>query len=643
MALCTCIFLPYTVSAAAVYDVDFKVDSVYVDAEIDFFGSLHVREAIVVKGSLNGFERDVYFRNSRLADWTTGQIDFASSSIYNARSTSLSSAKSFKIEKDEIGWELLDTDSANFELAEYASTGSTGVYTVSDMADGIGVRIYNPNESGYVVYFYDYYLDQAVVLHDDVAELYWTFIPEDFEHIDHAHIQVKVPGYSKQDVFRFWAHGSLNGNVSGISDKKDEDDNDLYRGVYAEVDDVRTGTGVDIRMTFDKSIVSFGEDFLDYSGMEALNKIIEVEEERANEANRARTIARALYWALIVLGSAYLIGLVILWIYMYIKFDREYRIDFVSDYYREFTGDYGVEVVDYLMNKDVSTNAMSASIMNLIYKKNIEVIDNPNDAKNPTLQLKSRENLTPAEEKLMNLLFDTVTKNGSFTLKELEKFSSKYSTAESFMKGYRAWKDIVVENGIAENFFEDHTIHKLAAAAYMILGLILVVIMILFELIIPFFIVAIPLSSICFLIYILTFKKWTKKGREHYLKWTAFKNFLRDFGSFKDKELPEIALWEKYLVYATVFGLAEKVQKSMKVKLSEMDNVDSGTYINNNWMFYHNYYIGNSISRSINRTYSNSQNTISAAHSSSSSGSGFGGGFSSGGGFGGGGGGGHGF
>ena len=50
----------------------------------------------------------------------------------------------------------------------------------------------------------------------------------------------------------------------------------------------------------------------------------------------------------------------------------EYESDFISDYYREFIEDYNVEVVDYIMNKNITPNAMTASIMNLIYKKNIK-------------------------------------------------------------------------------------------------------------------------------------------------------------------------------------------------------------------------------------------------------------------------------
>ena len=125
-----------------------------------------------------------------------------------------------------------------------------------------------------------------------------------------------------------------------------------------------------------------------------------------------------------------------------------------------------------------------------------------------------------------------------------------------------------------------------------------------------------------------------------YRKWTAFKNFLNDFGTFEIKELPEITLWEKYLVYATVFGLAKKVQKVMNVKIQEMGPAvynGTDTYL----------YLGDfgAINEVVSSSISNAhQLAVSeAAASNVSNSGGTGGGFSSGGGFGGGGGGGHGF
>ena len=634
---CICI-LP--IGVFAVENVDFVVEDMYINSQVDVIGSMRVTEAIIIKGSLNGFERTINFKNPKLGEWNGGKVDFAKSAIYNARAVNIKSVSSFKINEDEIGWTVLNKSYDNFQKVENASKGESGVYTQNSTDYGTTVKVFNPNNSGYVVYLFEYFISQAVVLHNDVAELYWTFLPLDFDYVKNAHIQVTVPGYSKVDNFRFWAHGPLNGTISAIKDKTDEEGNDLYRGVNVSASKINTGDGIDIRMTFDKNIMGAGSSIITQSGVDALDEIIKVEEYRANDANRRRQTAKIIEFGLIGLSVAYEIGLVILWLFVYKKYDREYKVNFNMKYYREFTGDYGVEVVDYLMNQSIGTNAMSASIMNLIYKGNIEVIESANSKKEVTLKLKNRDNLSTSEEKLIRLLFDKIAKGDQVSTKEIEKYSSKYSTADKFMKSYNSWKDSVESEAIKEKFFEDHTVHKLAALSYFILGIIIVVLMFALKAVNNIALLVIIVSSIVFLIYILSFKKWTLKGREHYLKWKAFKNFLTDFGNLKEKELPEIKLWEKYLVYATVFGIAKEVQKTMKIKLSEMSNVDS--FYLNSWYFHTNYYIGNTISSSVNKVYSGSANTI-AAHSSSSSGGGFGGGFSSGGGFGGGGGGGHGF
>ena len=66
---------------------------------------------------------------------------------------------------------------------------------------------------------------------------------------------------------------------------------------------------------------------------------------------------------------AFYILLVLGFVYVYLKYDKELKSDFNHKYNRDFIDDYNVEVVDYLMNHNVTENALSASVMNLIYKK----------------------------------------------------------------------------------------------------------------------------------------------------------------------------------------------------------------------------------------------------------------------------------
>ncbi len=99
--------------------------------------------------------------------------------------------------------------------------------------------------------------------------------------------------------------------------------------------------------------------------------------------------------------------------------------------------------------------------------------------------------------------------------------------------------------------------------------------------------------------------------------------------------MPELVLWEKYLVYATVFGISEKVLKQLKLVypiLSDEEYLHSHGYTYMYLMYsgsFHNSFLS-SLNTSVGTSYTNLTNY--------SSGSGGGGGFSGGGGFGGGGG-----
>lgn len=635
---------PYIVCASKV-EPEYEVTDVYMAADIDMLGSMHIKEAIVVKGTLNGFTREINFANENLEHCEVGNIDFRGCSFYNARGISLASVSATKIQEDEIGWSLLTNLYPKFEEDNQATLGANSKYQKTDSNIGMEVSAFNVNKEGYMVYIFDYYINQAVVLHEDVAELYYTFFTLDVDVKNKVNIQVTTPGQSTSEVFRFWAHGTLTGEIAGISDKTTDAGEPLYRGVLATIDNYQAGQMLDIRMTFDRTHFSSIASILNSSEQIAFDEIIEIEQELAAAANSQRVFVKIKYYMISGLSILYIIGIIIIWIYIYRKYAKEYNVNFDHKYYREFTGDYNVEVVDYLINNTVTTKAFSASIMNLIYKKNIRIEERAGkkNKKEIFLYLVNRDNINSSETILVDLLFNDIGNGECVSLKSVEKYSSKFATAENFKRKYDSWIMSVEREARKEEFFEKHTRIRTIAILYFVFGMIIFIMNLFFNIGNYITIFLIVIGSIAFLIYSLTFKKWTRKGREHYLKWQAFKNFLKDFGSFKDKEIPEIALWDKYLVYATVFGIAKEVQKAMKIVLVE-NNIDSST-IPGTTLYRYDYHTINSINTSFNNAYSKSTTTINAHTASShmSSGSGFGGGFSGGGGFAGGGGGGSGF
>ena len=95
---------------------------------------------------------------------------------------------------------------------------------------------------------------------------------------------------------------------------------------------------------------------------------------------------------------------------------------------------------------------------------------------------------------------------------------------------------------------------------------------------------------------------------------------MEDFSLLNEKEIPAIEVWEEYLVYATAFGIAQKVLKQLKEiypNIEELDTIGTSCI----YFMYHT---------NFSTTFSSSIN--SAISTSYSSATGGGGGFSGGGG-----------
>ena len=57
---------------------------------------------------------------------------------------------------------------------------------------------------------------------------------------------------------------------------------------------------------------------------------------------------------------------------------------------------------------------------------------------------------------------------------------------------------------------------------------------------------------------------WMALSREDRQNTVRFKNFLEDFTLVDERDVPEVGLWKQYLIFAEVFGVAEKVSKSLE-------------------------------------------------------------------------------
>lgn len=610
----------------------------YIEVNVLDNGDAEIKELKLMDGEYNGYKTDIRYKSNGLTKFDGSKSSFEGSDIYNA--SALTDVKVYDVKFTTTDFSIINNKNREFVLVNSAEKGDYGVYTKTTNSEGIEILSYQPS-----VYkrasLVTYTLKDLVVVHNDIAELAHDFIGTDYqEDISNLIIRINLPSSSKE--LRIFSHGPLNGKNRIIDDKSVEI-------TYETLD---KGNAVDGRVVFDKSIVP---NATKKSNVDGLGKILEVEKERANYANKLREAARkrekmlqALAIIMEILLGIWLIGLIVIVYKFYNKNDKEYRSEFNGKYFRDFPEEYTPSTVSYLMNKSINNLSFNAGILDLIRKKAITIEEVTIDKKGLFKNKQQKDyklsrnmnfnldTLSTSEKKLFNLLIGTVGNGDYVILGDMKEFSKDYNNAKRLISGYDSWRYACESEAETEEFYENTKKEKTNCILYSLIFIPITFLALLCGSNMGR-VLLMDLFGILAIIYFSSATKRTKKGNEQYHKWKGLKNFLADFGRLDEKDLPEIKLWERYLVYATMFGLAAKVQNAMKMNLERMNYSDN---IDFTYLYFDNYYFSNSMTNAVNSSLSSARGTISThelASSSDSSSGGYGGGSSfGGGGFGGG-------
>lgn len=573
---------------------NYIIDDLTIESKITEDGSLLVVEKITLTGDFNGFERDLGYKGNY--------------PLYDPKTLILGTVS--------------DTNKT-FESVYSADLGDSYVYTTTDDGKVLYVKMYNYTEGGTKTFQLEYTLNGLVVSHKDVAELYYTFIGSKMDSdINNVKITIELPAVDQ--TLRAWAHGPLSGTIELKEHKK----------VVATISPLYANNLLDIRMVFSNSLVPLATKT---SNKDALTTILMEEEERANEANQQRS--NALLYMQITSNLMYIWSSLALFIfiYTYFKYDKEKKSEFNLEYFRELPATYGPEVVEYLMKKNITSLSFSATILNIIRKGYLKVEENPNGKNKDYVlvmnEVKLKEELTEIEAFLYKYLLNDLGDGKRLPLNVLKRISHSTSEAQDFVDHYNTWEGMAKMNAVYEDFYENNIKYKVFVFLFIAIGIGMIWVFGIYFGLSGLPIILAILLAISLGIYITLFTKRTPRGTEEYSRWKAFKKFLEHFGRFDERVLPEIVLWEHFLVYATALGIARQVAKEMKIKIEKM-GVDQTLLPNYNMLYLHSTF-ANTLTHSIGTARAESMSQI--ASSKASSGGGFGGGFSGGGGFGGGG------
>ena len=603
----------------------FMINPVQASSSDLFLNQLDFQAQINQDGSMNVTEKwniEIEDTNTLYKTFKTDKTKY--SNITNVQVTEVTNAKKQPFSKQNQ-W--------SYHLPKGKYFGGLNNDREFEIAWGVGLE----DSSATRTYEISYQVEDAIAKYNDYAELYWQFVGKEFE-VDAKKITgtILLPAHvdSKENI-KVWGHTEdLNGEIYATDTNK----------IEFTIHRFRSGRYVEVRTLFPTEMIT-------HTGRggntESLEQVIQEETKWANQANERRKMRENIKLIVTILINLVAIILTIFSIKSIIKNIKKIKASkkLVPSqeikYYREMPRENATPAEALaLFNQQVGSfyssthigRIFSATLLDLNLKKMIDFQVNDKIITIKMLEENSEKLEAFQDEKV---IFEFLKKaceqnHGEITTKELEKYIKKSQSKVIKLKDEidKSTEQALYEKELADKKGKQEKTNITAYA--ILLFMLLIFSSILFAMLIAkqninpigmiLFILAILIQLIVFCTLSGKINVLTQKGIDEKAEWKGLKKYMEDFSMLDKREVPELVIWEKFLVYATVFGIADKVLKQLKIiypNMNEQMNVNTYGYM----------YL------MMNTDFSSSfSNAISSSMSSAySSASGGGGGFSGGG------------
>jgi uncharacterized membrane protein len=490
-----------------------------------------------------------------------------------------------------------------------------------------------------------YRIEGAVQRYNDAAQFYWKAIEDEHAPIDFITVKVFPPEPSP-DLFKVFVHSEAAPGEIEFSDD--------FRRASVRQSGISKDSFVELRVLLDSDIFPAAQ----IESGQSYESIL-ADEQAIVEASRRRAARNT---TAVVVSVIVLVLFIAAFVWIYIRYGREPRVEYDAVYEREPPRDMPPAVVPAILTqgsvRDAEmAKAFAATIIECARLGYIEI----HEGDEKGLIFKTREfiyKLTPRGEKLLShgsveldrneraleayevdVLRTVIQEAGDgsqATGDDIEKWGKKTTGGKTnflrfvkpFGKILRAWFE-------RTHFELDDTRSKKAQIWFIVASVLLAALFIL-----VFFLLTRNLANmiagaivLTLLPFAISLARWTPEAALEEKRWKAYRKFISDFSAMKDAGPGLLQIWEQHLVYATALGVADKLLANLDLVAKEYNAAVPAV------VWYHAYGAGSGRGpggtaslQSMSASFANLANLSSALSSSTSSGGGFSGGGGGGGG-----------
>lgn len=536
--------------------------------KIQIMNKLDYNVALNEDGSMNVVETwNVYVKN-------TGTLfkDFYNTNKYPISDISVKNLKTNE-QLEDLGHEEYHVPEGKYYAEEIKNN-------VVEVAFGTGKK----KSSGNVKFQVSYKIDNVINSYEDCQEFYWKFLDKSNGMMcKNITGTITLPrDLNNLENLLVWGHGNINGRIDKSETNK----------VKFKIKNFSAGNMLEVRVvTKEKMFNVDGKQFTMLNG-------IQKEETRWASKTNDNIKENRIILIIILLIEVIILLFIFKDIKTYFNINKsgnkieKRNLEYFRDIPREETSTPGEGAFLYYFDNNFNwtdgkqSDVLAANILNLCLKGYISFEKTLEDKIYISI-LKDKDDLKEDEKEIYNLIKDAIGKKESIEVKELQDFAKKdYDKYSAHVKS--------MVKHIKENLYSEDIIDKKQEKLYnktysptptifagIFMAIIVFILMSLLPIIDVGYLAAFGISirnSLLEIILILVpiiamlivleqnrkkargnVYKLTQKGEDEQAEWKGLSKYLKHYSLLNERGVFDIIIWEKYLVYATAFGISEKV------------------------------------------------------------------------------------
>lgn len=558
------------------------------DAYIQEDGTLHIDESITYyfSSSANGLTRDLrYYYKTNKDTMEPNSARYQATGIENL-TVAVTNAANI---------------TTNFAKVSDAEKGDNGVYTVdtvnADRTDGYDIMVYSPiSSNNFQTVHYSYDITDAVVQYNDMSEIYYNFIGNGIEtDVDEFNLDIYLPKSINMDYVKYYPHTYAT-KLENIQVLLDSSSN----CINFNIKNIPSGEPVDARIVFPNTVLM--NCTKKYNNDYDFNSLYKIE----NSMSLGNTRYFIHITINIILGVL-LVALCIIFLTYGIIKSKKFRTTVKNaNYFRDIPKRLNLLEYQALlpskMTDALSSNLIIATILDLTNRKilNMETKKGANKKKQADYEYSVSINknadftkLYPYEKQILSLIFSDQISTDFNVSDYTEKIVELNARFKEISKNSKLVQQI--SKASSKRLIDNRKIYEKVETSLILNFIILIVtlfIVFLFNTlvmnpdkvlgIIEFIISSVFTALFSFVVVVILddlYKIPTDNYAQDQKEVLGLWKYLKDYSLIKDRYPIELSIWNEYLVFASLFGIADKVAKEFKEELIKAGYSDDQIYL----------------------------------------------------------------